>query len=446
MNKTVFVILLVVGLVLMSKAAECVEPQDSTRLVVQSVVPDLPAEMAGIQPGDVFLEYSGIPVHTLNDLFELKKAVKTDSVDVVILRDTKKITLKLPAGQMGVYLKELLPEIEYKEDAVVIDGIPKLDWATGKFNSFLAAVEAIANHLGIDKDYLYINGVSGAAFRLHFHKSWCPSSPDPTCGYNAGEEALKALGLKYHFQWVPQEDTAGQQRLRKDIMASIDRGMPVIAIDLINVPEWGIITGYQAHGKELVCRTYFDRREGYDLAEKFPWAVCFVDGKKQLPADIENYKRSFAIALENLTTPEYGEYASGLAAFDKWIERLQTDDFTAMDDEKYISIANANAWIYDRLADDRGLAVQYLEQIGDKFPRLSEKLKELAKLYNEESELLKPTEDVIVYEFNMKNRIDWSPKMREEAVVRLKRAKAKEEEAFRIWKQIAELTVEPEKK
>lgn len=445
MKEEVLAILLVAGLALWAGSRDTKETVESMRLVVQGVEPESPAEIAGIKPGDVFLEYNGLPTHTLKDVFELKKAVKTDSVDVMVLRNGNRMTFKLPAGQMGVYLKELLPEIKYKEDAVVIDGIPKLDWSTGKSNSFLAAVEAIANHLGINKDYVYINGVSGAAFRLHFHKSWCPSSPDPTCGYKTGEQALKALGLGYRFQHVPQNDTAAQQKLRKDIVASIDQGMPVIGIDLIKVPEWGIVTGYQAGGEELFCRTYFDRREGYDIADKFPWAVCFIDGKKEMPADIDNYKRSFTIALENLITPEYEEYASGLAAFDKWLERLQTDDFAAIDSQEYTTTSHANAWIYDRLVDDRSFATQYLERVVGEFPQLTEKLKRLAKLYYEEPELLKPTEDVIMYGFNMKNRDDWSAKMRKEEIIRLKKAKAKEEAALQIWKQIAELTVKQKK-
>lgn len=445
MKKDVAAILLVVGLGVWASAGYSVEATESAKLVVQKVVPQSPAERAGIEPGDVLLEYNGMPTHSVSDLLELKKVVKSDSVGLAIIRDGKRIALKLPAGEMGVYLKELLPEIEYAKDAVLIEGIPKLDWSTGKSNSFLAAVEAIAHHLGVGKDYVYIYGVSGAAFRLHFHKNWCPSSPDPTCGYNSGQQALEALGLEYRLEHIAKDDTVEHHRLRKEVMASIDQGMPVIAIDLIKIPEWGIITGYQGSGEELVCRTYFDRREGYDMAEKFPWVLYLIDGKKHRSGDIDNYKKSFVIALENLTTPEYDEYASGLAAFDTWIEKLQTDDFSTMDDEKYTMVSTANAWTYERLIDDRDVAADYLERIAGELPQLTEKLQRLAELYHEESELLKPAEDVAVYEFNMKNRDDWSPKMREEAVSRLKKAQMKEEAALPIWREIVKLTSEQNK-
>lgn len=94
---------------------------------------------------------------------------------------------------------------------------------------------------------------------------------------------------------------------------------------------------------------------------------------------------------------------------------------------------------------DRSLAGKYLKQIAGEFPQLTENLQILANLYREESELLKPTEEIIMYGFNMKNRDAWSPNMRKEAVTRLERAKAREETALEIWKQIAELTAESKK-
>lgn len=123
---------------------------------------------------------------------------------------------------------------------------------------------------------------------------------------------------------------------------------------------------------------------------------------------------------------------------------MQTDDFEKMDDKKYKTASQANAWIYDRLVEDRNYVVQYLERIAGEFPDLAEKLKTLTNLYREESELLKPSKDVIMYQFNMKSRDDWSPEMRKEEVVRLKKAKEKEETALKIWKQIAALITKPE--
>jgi hypothetical protein len=412
--------------------------KEQATLRVQGVVPGTPAEAVGVQEGDIFETYNGVRVHSLEEVNAQKKlALKGDSVEIGIIRGPERMTFRIPAGQIGVYLNEVLPDLEYREHAVVIDGIERLGWDTGKPNSFIAAVEAVAKHVGSDVDYTELDGTSGAAFRLHFHKQWCPSSPDPGCGYPAGNHVLEAAGFEYEFRHADTGDTEAQEALRKEIVASIDRGMPVIAIDLISVPEWGVITGYQDGGKEMLCRTYFDRRTGYEIAEKFPWSVCLLDVPESAEVPFQP-EAGFDIVVENMTTEEYGGYMSGLAAFDYWIEQLKTADFDAMDEERYREeVSHSHAWIYDRLVSDRENGAEYLDRLAEKMPDQAERLESLAQLYREEADLLKPTEDVIVYAFNMKDRGDWSSEMRAEAAKRLGAAKAKEQAALAVWQELA---------
>lgn len=420
------------------------EKKEEPKLIVQSLVPDSPAAKAGIMEKDIFIKYDGKPVNTIMKLNEYKTQVKGDSVVIVVLRDKKEMKFKLPTGQMGVFLKELLPDIKYKEDAMVIQGIPKLGWDTGKYATFFAALEAVANYLNIPKDYIELNGISGSAFRFHFHKDWCPSSPDPTCGYNAGEDALRALGLEFKCMSL-SKDGKNKEEMKNAIMQSISKKMPVIAIDLIQTPEWGIITGYQKNGEELLCRTYFDNREGYEIAQKFPFAIYLITKKKEPWDDLTSYKKSFEIAYKNLKTEKYMDYYSGIAAFNKWIKRLENDDFTAKDSATYYGSVLANAWMYDRLTEDRGNAAEYLERIQGNFPELMDKLQPLIMMYREESDILKGTKDAVIYDYNMKSRADWSPEMRKKEIGVLSFVKAKEEAALKVWEEIAKLTAEKKK-
>lgn len=411
-------------------------PTEELRLVIKSTAPESPAQRSGMMPNDILIKYNGTPVNTLKALNDLKLQAEGDSVEIVVLRNQNELTLKLPAGSMGVYLTELLPDIKYKDDTVVIVGIPKLGWETGKINSFLGCVELVANHLGIKKDYVEINGISGTAFRLHFCKDWCPSSPDPTCGYNNGEEALKALGLEYK-SYSLSSDGKNKPKIKKAIMESIDNKIPVIAIDLIDSPEWGLITGYQDNGEELLCRTYFDRRNSYEIAQKFPWALYIITGKKETGKDIDLYQQSFKTIYANLTTESYGQYFSGLNAFDKWIEHLEQSDFAKMDSQKLNNAVMANGWIFDRLAVDRSDAVPYLVSVAVKIPKLSEKLTELANIYKDEAKILQETKINIPNSNIIKSSIEWTPEMRQDEIALLQQAKAKEEAALNIWKEIA---------
>jgi hypothetical protein len=442
MKNLIITSLILAGLLVSIAIAQ--EPAEATRLVVKGIVAESPAQKAGIMSDDILLKYDGKPTPTLKELFALKDQAKGDSVEVIILRGQQEMKFKLPTGQMGLFLNELLPDIKFKEDAVVIEGVPKLGWDTGKMNSFLAALEAIANHLGVPKDYVELNGISGAAFRFQFFKDWCPSSPDPTCGYNVGEDALRALGFEFKCMELAK-DGNNKEAMKDAIMQSISKKMPVIAIDLIETPEWGIITGYQNNGEELLCCTYFDKRDGYEIAEKFPFAIYIITERKEPPNDNENYKKSFGITLKNLKTKMYGDYYSGIAAFNKWVERLEKDNFAAKDSAAYYNCALANAWMYDRLTEDRGNAAEYLERIVEEFPELTVKLQGLAEFYQEEAGILKEPKDLVIYSYNMKSRDDWSPEMRKKEIPVLRQVKAKEEAALKYWEEIAKLTANPKK-
>ena len=84
-----------------------------------------------------------------------------------------------------------------------------------------------------------------------------------------------------------------KEGLYNKIKSSIDEGMPLIAIDLTQTHECGIITGYQKDGKELICRTYFDQNKDYEIAPKVPWAIVRIINKKKVdvaPLYLESLK------------------------------------------------------------------------------------------------------------------------------------------------------------
>jgi hypothetical protein len=153
--------------------------------------------------------------------------------------------------------------------------------------------------------------------------------------------------------------------------------------------------------------------------------------------DIDLYKQLFKTILVNLTTKNYGQYFSGINAFDKWIEHLEKSDFAKMDSAKFNNAIAANSWIFDRLAIDRSDAVPYLESVAVKIPKLSKKLTELANIYQEESKLLQETKINIPNSNIIKSSIEWTSEMRQDEITLLKQAKTKEEAALKIWKEIA---------
>lgn len=408
--------------------------EEDQSLVIISIIPGSSAEIAGMKPGDVIVSYNGKEVHCIKKLGMLKDEVETDSLEVVIKRDENITSFTIPKGIIGIYLKELLPDIEFEKDAVIVEEIGRLDWDTGESNSFIAALTRIAEYFGIQKDYTYLMGTSGAVFRIQFYEDWCPSAPDATVGFDCGTVAVKSINLNQKS--IFDKEAKNKEKTQQKIMEAIDKKIPVIAIDLIEIPEWGLIVGYQKNGEELIVRTYFDRREGYDIAEKFPWSISIISEGKGEIDDAKNFKNSLKIAQELYETEKYKAYYSGIAAIEYWIKKIQEEKFESLDDEKFNDVMLTNAWIYERLADDRMFGAKYLKSFAIQFPQAEDDIIKLASIYKTENKLMTSAEKIAPYPFQIEKRDDWTDEMRDTQIEILTKVLEKEKEAYLIIKDI----------
>lgn len=434
---SIFIALLVTCTFLVADQEKpCEETREKEQsVVVTGIIPASSAETVGIREGDIIVTYNGVSVHCTNKLNELKESLKTDSVEIVVKRDDRVISFVIPKGFIGIYIKEILPDIDYDEDAVVIEGIGRLAWETGESNSFMGALARIVEYLNIEKDYTSLMGTSAAAFRILFHENWCPSSPDPTVGYDCAAVALKNSNLIGEYLFY-DEKAANEEMIRQKIMESIDKKMPVIAIDLITVAEWGLIVGYQKNGEELLVRTYFDKRKGYDIAEKFPWVVMTISQREGTIDDGKNFKKSLTIAQELYETEKYEAYYSGIAALKYWIKRLAEEDFESLNDERYTEVMLANAWIYERLAHDRKIGAAYLKSFVTEFPQIKDDINALASIYEAEQRLIAEAGMIAPYPEQVQKRTDWTAEMRNKQIEILTQVLEQEKEAYSIIKEI----------
>jgi len=274
-------------------------------------------------------------------------------------------------------------EVVETEDKVFIDKIPQLKWAEGTDNSFVRAAQLTLNALGEDYSYEYLMGISGAAFRLHFHPDWCPSSADSTTGFDVSRVLFKSLGYKSELNSIDDNNFDDIKSLYQKIIAQINLGIPIIATNLKVCPEWGIITGYLKNKPGILCRTYFDKTEEYSLAEHAPWLSFFVGEKGEAMNDDELFNNSLKIAVELAKTNKFDEYKSGYSAFKKWIEELkkQAEAIKTFVFKEY----EINLTIFISLLDSRKAAVGYLTLMKDKM----KKGDLIIDKYKKEVELLK---------------------------------------------------------
>lgn len=385
---------------------------------------------AGAEVGDIIFKYNGVEIESVEHLAKLKQQAKTDSINVVLLREDKEVPITIKKGSLGVYLEIKVPDHKVDPDAVIIDGIGKLGWGKGMDISFLACICLLEEKYGDKLCYRDILGLSGYGFRVNFHEDICPSSPDPTCGKTIGMDILNDLGYVttfYHLKQdgVEKEDGVEwrtEQEMRDLIKTSIDNGWVVIAIDLIQIPEWGLITGYQKDGNELFCRTYFDQTEGYEIAQKFPWVIGVIKEKKDV--DINPlYKQSLHVAKEMYDTEKYeGVYYSGIAGLKKWIEVLKDDmKFEGADKNQLTEYVHANWWIYISLLDARFINSEYLKENQNKFGMDEKKIKKLARWMKRENDILSNGLEEIPKPYGNNQSITWTSQQRQAQIQTLEK-------------------------
>ena len=413
----------------------------ANKLMINSFVVGSNLQKAGALEGDYILKYDGKIVRSQDHLIQIKNYVTGKEVDMVLLRDGKKIKIKVPIGQLGAILKEFIQDHQVANDAVLIEEIGKLEWGIGMDNSFLACVYLLEQKYGNQLSYVDLLGISGYGFKLNFFDRFCPSSPDATVGFDSGDYLMKKLGYDIKYYFKETEDSCDEnitysteEEMRKIIIESIDLGWPVIAIDLIETPEWGIITGYQNKGNEYFCRTFFDKTDGYEIAHKFPWLIMVI--KNKVAIEIEPlYKESLILAKQLYITPKYGNYFSGITAMNEWIKALKDKQYYADNPETINEISHANWWIFVSLQMARGICSNYLSVNIDKFNIDPEKISQLAKIYKAEADLMVDNYEVLPNQF-ARNPVVWTADMRTNQIIVMEKLLELEQEALKIINQI----------
>jgi len=265
----------------------------------------------------------------------------------------------------------------------ILKDVPSLGWGRNIECTFFGAFNSALQFLGEAVDYVYLMGVSAAAFRLRFHQpEWCASSPDAALDGTYPEAAMKAVGYEGEFivRMVPGQKAI--EKMFQIIKDEINSGKPLLAIGLTKFPDWGVIAGYE--GKKIFCRTYYDENNEYSISKEFPW-IMFRMKKKETgkPSAEENIINSIKLAVEMANIPSIDNYANGLAAYDAWIKDLENEEaFQKMNRRELFIHWHINGWIYNSLYDARNAAAKYLKEATKELKgKNKEKTKEAAEKF-----------------------------------------------------------------
>ncbi len=312
----------------------------------------------------------------------------------------------------------------------VIQNVPSLKWADGMC-TFVGSLNLCLNYLGEKVTYQHLMGVSGAAFATRFHRDWSASSTDAALNDDHPKAALQAVG--YSYTWA----TTGDPQV---IMDSIDRGAPVIGMNLAGNNDWGVIAGYGRMGEVWLGRTFYDQSSDYYRTGKLPWSALILGQKGAVPPIAQSAHNSIKLAVEfakgerKLKDPKY---AVGFDAYVAWIEALQSKKCQELAGKELEQTASTNALMFNSLIDARHAGAAYLTSAarvlnGD----AKTHCEEAAALYQEEIDALRTAKDYVKYPQNITSGPKWSADMRAYQIEALKQALEKDKAAVAALEKI----------
>jgi len=300
------------------------------------------------------------------------------------------------AGDLDPVVKEVFSEYKLDDEFAekILQGVPSLRWEKTEC-TFAGAVLSCMQFLEEPVSYDFIMGVSGGAFRLFWHREWCPSSGDlMLIGLEPARRTFRALG--YEWEQFDKDNSPGEKELfRTKISESIDRGRPVLATGIIGPPEHGLVTGYD--GDALVGWSFFQENDR-DYYRKPDWyesafdRLIVIGDKKPCPSRLDVLREALEWAIEvarlgEIHSANGARYDCGLAAYDEWAAALlRGESFPAGDIETLTSRCNVStSVVLANLRDARAAAAGFLKEMADVSKTASPEILAAAQDYDREA-------------------------------------------------------------
>lgn len=269
----------------------------------------------------------------------------------------------------------------------------------------------------------YVQTTSGASFRLGWDNAkwdWGAMEllgmpGDPLAAFRDGlasvgysceillrQDFARSLGLS---QPVDYDEAA----LRERIMASVAKGVPVLALGVVGPPECSLITGYDEGGKVLVGRSFFSGEADFNAGLEYEDAgggnpdpyfrkrnwfadtrgLILIGEKIPRPSDREIHIQTLRRALEIMRTPVVRGHFTGQAAFTMWADTLLRDAaFPPADLALLRSRFEYHHGAGGTLAEARAYGTDVLHDMADAEPAAADDLREAARCFSDEHDLV----------------------------------------------------------
>lgn len=298
---------------------------------------------------------------------------------------------KLAIAELKIVLEKAN---EAKDKKIILDGVDKYHVREPLFEG----VRVILTYLGEPYSPDYIQGISGAAFRIAG-----PCGCAPTCSSQMWTtDLIKLLGYEANesiLGWKDDDVTKEMQEVIPTIKNAIRSGRPVLVWHAFTTTEWDVVTGFDDDKGIFFGRGSYIGLDGYcDAKQTRPqeaanicpaFGATFI-GKKTGTFDARSAElkalREAVRHANDSTVANHGPDLSGLKAYDRWAGAFKNP-------EKKRGIGDS--YCYSVYRTTHRSASGFLNEIAPKYPEASEHLKKAAEYFKAEADTLDSGDDLL---------------------------------------------------
>jgi hypothetical protein len=271
----------------------------------------------------------------------------------------------------------------------------------------------VLDYRGEDFTPSYVQGISGAAFRIG---GICPCAP--TCD-SAMETADLVRLFGYDCEYVPVRgegiDSARVfPTVLERIKREIDVGRPVLAWDAFTMLEWDVVAGYDEAKGELIGRgsytggkDYARAPEGQAVGEDVQPALgvitvgektgAFNTAEAELAALTEAVRHARDATPSDICLGGDRMLLHGLACYNRWV-----DDFTSPDKK----LGWGDRYCLFVYSDTHRAAADFLAEIAPKYPAMQDDLMSAAAHFAAEAQALEDCQQLLFPDWSQSLAMD----------------------------------------
>lgn len=275
---------------------------------------------------------------------------------------------------------------------VVLKGVDRYRYVEPMFEG----VRIILSYRGEKLSPAYVQGVSGAAFRV---AGPCPCAPT-CCQAMEPADLIRRLGYEVEPLQVASDADISKRtaEIVERVHHEIDAGRPVLVFHAFTSAEWDVVCGYDVSRREFLGRGSYAGLRGYAHAGETRFTecrdICGIIGATVVGKRVSGFDRrtleitALREAVAHSQTKARQIAFSGLQCYDVWLDRWKPGGTRKAD-------FGADGYTSGIYRSTRRAAAAFLREIAPRYPSAEKALQRAAGRFASEGAALSRFHDVL---------------------------------------------------